>query len=132
MADFEGSMNLAVETSEIEIEGKYKLAEEELAKVAGGAVVGGAAVDDELVQVAERQAEAARSGERKEYRTEPAEIIDQIFNSDLETASIELQLARAHWGGGIIHSSHAASDARNCNFERTNLRPLFISPSLVH
>ena len=36
MADFEGNMNLNVETSEIEIKGKFKLTEEELDKVAGG------------------------------------------------------------------------------------------------
>ena len=36
MAEFEGKINLNVETSEIEIKGKFKLAEEELDKVAGG------------------------------------------------------------------------------------------------
>ena len=36
MAEFEGNLNLNVETSEIEIKGKFKLSEEELDKVAGG------------------------------------------------------------------------------------------------
>ena len=36
MADFEGDLNLNVETSEIEIKGKFKLTEEELDNVAGG------------------------------------------------------------------------------------------------
>ena len=36
MAEFEGNLNLNVETSEIEIKGKFKLTEEELDKVAGG------------------------------------------------------------------------------------------------
>ena len=36
MAQFEGDMNLNVETSEIEIKGKFKLTEEELDKIAGG------------------------------------------------------------------------------------------------
>ena len=37
MAEFEGNLNLNVETSEIEIKGKFKLTEEELDTVAGGA-----------------------------------------------------------------------------------------------
>ena len=36
MANFEGDLNLNVETSEIEIKGKFKLTEEELDTVAGG------------------------------------------------------------------------------------------------
>ena len=36
MAEFEGNLNLNVETSEIEIKGKFKLTEEELNTVAGG------------------------------------------------------------------------------------------------
>ena len=36
MADFEGKLNLNVETSEIEVNGKFKLTEEELDQVAGG------------------------------------------------------------------------------------------------
>ena len=36
MANFEGKLNLNVETSEIEIKGKFKLTEEELDTVAGG------------------------------------------------------------------------------------------------
>ena len=36
MAEFEGNLNLNVETSEIEIKGKFTLTEEELSKVAGG------------------------------------------------------------------------------------------------
>ena len=36
MAEFEGKLNLNVETSEIEIKGKFKLTEDELDKVAGG------------------------------------------------------------------------------------------------
>ena len=39
MANFEGKLNLNVETSEIEVEGKFKLTEEELDKVAGGVEV---------------------------------------------------------------------------------------------
>ena len=37
MAEFEGNLNLNVETSEIEIKGKFKLTEGELDTVAGGA-----------------------------------------------------------------------------------------------
>ena len=36
MAEFEGNLSLNVETSEIEIKGKFKLTEDELSKVAGG------------------------------------------------------------------------------------------------
>ena len=36
MAEFEGNLNLNVETSEIEIKGKFKLTEKELDVVAGG------------------------------------------------------------------------------------------------
>ena len=36
MAEFEGDLNLNVETSEIEINGKFKLNEEELDRVSGG------------------------------------------------------------------------------------------------
>ena len=36
MAEFEGKLNLNVETSEIEVNGKFKLTEDELDKVAGG------------------------------------------------------------------------------------------------
>ena len=36
MAEFEGKLNLNVETSEIEIKGKFKLTEDELDKVSGG------------------------------------------------------------------------------------------------
>ena len=36
MAEFEGKLNLNVETSEIEVEGKFKLTEDELDTVAGG------------------------------------------------------------------------------------------------
>ena len=36
MANFEGKLNLNVETSEIEINGKFKLTEDELDSVAGG------------------------------------------------------------------------------------------------
>ena len=38
MAEFEGKLNLNVETSEIEIKGKFKLTEDELDTVAGGAI----------------------------------------------------------------------------------------------
>ena len=59
MAEFEGNLNLNVETSEIEIKGKFKLTEDELDVVAGGkpepasitdAVIGGSvwAQDDDL------------------------------------------------------------------------------------
>ena len=40
MAEFEGNINLNVETSEIEIKGKFKLNEEELNRVSGGTQVG--------------------------------------------------------------------------------------------
>ena len=36
MAEFEGDLNLNVETSEIEINGKFELNEEELNRVSGG------------------------------------------------------------------------------------------------
>ena len=36
MAEFEGKLNLNVETSEIEVNGKFELTEDELDKVAGG------------------------------------------------------------------------------------------------
>ena len=36
MANFEGNINLNVETSEIEVNGKFKLTEDELDNVAGG------------------------------------------------------------------------------------------------
>ena len=36
MAEFEGKLNLNVETSEIEVNGKFKLTEDELDKVTGG------------------------------------------------------------------------------------------------
>ena len=39
MAEFEGKLNLNVETSEIEIKGKFKLTEDELDTVTGGAEV---------------------------------------------------------------------------------------------
>ena len=39
MAEFEGTLNLNVETSEIEIKGKFKLTEDELDKVSGGVEV---------------------------------------------------------------------------------------------
>ena len=38
MAEFEGKLNLNVETSEIEIKGKFKLTEDELDKISGGNV----------------------------------------------------------------------------------------------
>ena len=40
MAEFEGKLSLNVETSEIEIRGKFKLNEEELDRVSGGTQVG--------------------------------------------------------------------------------------------
>ena len=39
MAEFEGKLNLNVETSEIEIKGKFKFTEDELDKVSGGVEV---------------------------------------------------------------------------------------------
>ena len=96
MANFEGKLNLNVETSEIEIKGKFKLTEEELDTVTGGAEV------QSWWKVVQPK-DSCESGERKEETGQQLLITSTTPGGTHETNPIICATCKHHLITAGIH-----------------------------